>query len=78
MFLFQKRNKVPYLHKFSSDKNGEAKISGQVKGYSINSSVGPVVGRSLVLHSDLNDFTGKYSGKFEKRIACGIIGISEK
>lgn len=78
MYLSEKRNKVPYLHRFTSDKKGEVELEGQAVDYSLNSSVGPVVGRSIVLHTNLNDFTGQYSGKFEKRIACGIIGVSKK
>ena len=51
---------------------GEARFSGEIEGLSLNGTSG-VVGRSIVIHADPDDYKSQPAGNSGKRIACGVI-----
>lgn len=55
-----------------ANAQGEARYSAEVAGLSL---VGPngVVGRSIVIHADPDDYKSQPAGNSGKRIACGVI-----
>lgn len=55
-----------------ADASGAAKYSADVSGLSLNGPTG-VVGRSVVIHADPDDYKSQPAGNSGKRIACGVI-----
>ena len=55
-----------------ANAQGEAKYSAELKGLSLNGPTG-VVGRSIVIHADPDDYKSQPAGNSGKRIACGVI-----
>ncbi|WP_434515802.1 superoxide dismutase family protein [Dechloromonas sp. ARDL1] len=51
---------------------GEARFSGEIAGLSLSGATG-VVGRSVVIHADPDDYKSQPAGNSGKRIACGVI-----
>jgi Cu-Zn family superoxide dismutase len=54
---------------------GEAKFSAVISGLSLSGATG-VVGRSVVIHADPDDYKSQPAGNSGKRIACGVIAAS--
>lgn len=52
--------------------SGEARFSGEIDGLSLSGMTG-VVGRSVVIHADPDDYKSQPAGNSGKRIACGVI-----
>lgn len=52
--------------------SGEARFSGEIEGLSLSGMTG-VVGRSVVIHADPDDYKSQPAGNSGKRIACGVI-----
>jgi Cu-Zn family superoxide dismutase len=48
-----------------------------IAGLTIAGMHDPVLGRSVVIHADADDFTTQPSGKAGARIACGVIGVAK-
>jgi Cu-Zn family superoxide dismutase len=55
-----------------ANAQGEARYSAEVKGLSLNGTTG-VLGRSVVIHADPDDYKSQPAGNSGKRIACGVI-----
>lgn len=55
-----------------ANAQGDAKYSVELKGLSLNGPSG-VVGRSIVIHADPDDYKSQPAGNSGKRIACGVI-----
>lgn len=55
-----------------ANAQGEARYSTEVSGLSLNGPNG-VVGRSVVIHADPDDYKSQPAGNSGKRIACGAI-----
>lgn len=51
---------------------GEARFSGDIEGLGLSGTNG-VVGRSIVIHADPDDYKSQPAGNSGKRIACGTI-----
>lgn len=51
---------------------GDARFSGEIEGLSLSGASG-VVGRSIVVHADPDDYKSQPAGNSGKRIACGVI-----
>lgn len=51
---------------------GEARFSGVVSGLTLSGPNG-VVGRSVVIHADPDDYKSQPAGNSGKRVACGVI-----
>lgn len=55
-----------------ADTRGEAKYSAELKGLTLTGPTG-VIGRSVVIHADPDDYKSQPAGNAGKRIACGVI-----
>ena len=55
-----------------ADAGGSAKYSAEISGLTLNGPTG-VVGRSVVIHADPDDYKSQPAGNSGKRIACGTI-----
>ena len=55
-----------------ANANGEARFSGEIDGLSLSGMTG-VMGRSIVIHADPDDYKSQPAGNSGKRIACGVI-----
>ncbi|HLO64351.1 MAG TPA: superoxide dismutase family protein [Azonexus sp.] len=55
-----------------ANANGEARFSGEIDGLSLNGRTG-VMGRSIVIHADPDDYKSQPAGNSGKRVACGVI-----
>jgi Cu-Zn family superoxide dismutase len=55
-----------------ANAQGEAKYSAEVAGLSLTGATG-VVGRSVVIHADPDDYKSQPAGNSGKRVACGVI-----
>lgn len=73
--FYLNKKQSPLLFKGKSNKLGKLIGESVLDGFSLNGRRAPIIGRSVVLHMDLNDRTGQFNGRFEKRLACGIIGV---
>jgi len=54
-------------------KTGRAKINVMLDGISVGSGPGDIVGRSLIIHADPDDYKTQPTGNAGARIACGVI-----
>lgn len=55
-----------------ANAQGEARYSAEVSGLSLDGPNG-VLGRSVVIHADPDDYKSQPAGNSGKRIACGVI-----
>jgi Cu-Zn family superoxide dismutase len=55
-----------------ANAQGEAKFSAELRGLTLTGATG-VVGRSVVIHADPDDYKSQPAGNSGKRIACGVI-----
>lgn len=56
-----------------ADSNGNAVYSVRLKGFTINKDANGIVGRSVVIHRDADDYKTQPAGNSGARIACGVI-----
>lgn len=56
-----------------SDANGNASYSAKLNGFAVNSSSNGILGRSVVVHRDPDDYKSQPAGNSGPRIACGLI-----
>jgi Cu-Zn family superoxide dismutase len=57
-----------------ANAQGEAKYSAEIRGLTLSGATG-VVGRSVVIHADPDDYKSQPAGNSGKRIACGVIAV---
>jgi len=55
-----------------ANAQGEAKYSAELTGLSLTGTTG-VIGRSVVIHADPDDYKSQPAGNSGKRVACGVI-----
>jgi len=55
-----------------ANAQGEAKYTAELRGLTLSGATG-VVGRSVVIHADPDDYKSQPAGNSGKRIACGVI-----
>ena len=55
-----------------ANAQGEAKFTAELRGLSLSGPTG-VVGRSVVIHADPDDYKSQPAGNSGKRVACGVI-----
>ena len=58
-------------------ENGIARFKKEMKDARLNGYFHSLVGRSIVIHADPDDFQSQPAGAAGKRIACGVIGVIE-
>jgi Cu-Zn family superoxide dismutase len=57
-----------------ADASGRVRATFELAGLTLDSGPNSIVGRSVVLHGGVDDFTTQPSGNSGPRIACGVIG----
>jgi Cu-Zn family superoxide dismutase len=61
------------LPNIKSDANGNATYSAKLHGFAVNTGPTGIVGRSIVVHRDPDDYKSQPAGNSGPRIACGLI-----
>ena len=61
------------LPNIKSDANGNATYSAKLHGFAVNTGLTGIVGRSVVVHRDPDDYKSQPAGNSGPRIACGLI-----
>ena len=56
-----------------SDANGNAVYSAKLSGFAVNNGPVGILGRSVVVHRDPDDYKSQPAGNSGPRIACGLI-----
>jgi len=56
-----------------SDANGNATYTAKLHGFAVNTGPTGIVGRSVVVHRDPDDYKSQPAGNSGPRIACGLI-----
>lgn len=58
-----------------ADAQGRAVYKAEVKGLSLSAGAEGIVGRSVVVHADPDDYHSQPAGNSGKRVACGVIQV---
>ncbi len=61
------------LPNMEADANGNATYRAEVRGMQVTSGPGGIVGRSVVIHADPDDYQSQPAGNSGKRVGCGVI-----
>jgi Cu-Zn family superoxide dismutase len=61
------------LPMLEADAAGNATLTVDVSGVTIGSGAGDIVGRSVIVHKDADDFKTQPTGNSGARVACGVI-----
>lgn len=56
-----------------ADSSGQAYYRAEVTGLKLDRSARGIVGRSVVVHADADDYQSQPAGNSGRRIACGVI-----
>ena len=56
-----------------ADASGNATYSTKLTGFTVNAGPAGIVGRSVVVHRDPDDYKSQPAGNSGSRIACGLI-----
>jgi Cu-Zn family superoxide dismutase len=56
-----------------TDAGGNATYSAKLSGFAVNTGASGIVGRSVVVHRDPDDYKSQPAGNSGPRIACGLI-----
>jgi len=59
-----------------ADANGRVRADFDVGGVTLSAGPTSIVGRSIVVHRDADDYTTQPSGNSGPRVACGVIGAN--
>lgn len=61
------------LPMLEADAAGNATLTADIAGLTIGSGAGDIVGRSVIIHKDADDFKTQPTGNSGARVACGVI-----
>jgi Cu-Zn family superoxide dismutase len=61
------------LPMLQADASGNAKLSVDVAGLTIGSGASDVIGKSVVVHKDPDDYKSQPAGNSGARVGCGVI-----
>ncbi|PZP54525.1 MAG: superoxide dismutase, partial [Azospira oryzae] len=61
------------LGNLNADASGNAKLTLEVDGLSIGSGPANIIGRSVIVHADPDDYKTQPTGNSGGRLACGVI-----
>jgi len=61
------------LPSLKANKRGRANVQGEFELISVGGGAGNIIGRTLVVHADPDDFRTQPTGNSGARIACGVI-----
>ena len=56
-----------------ADANGNATYRAEVRGMQVTSGAAGIIGRSVVIHADPDDYQSQPAGNSGRRVGCGII-----
>ena len=56
-----------------ADSNGVASLTAELDAVSVGGTVADVIGKSVIVHKDADDFTTQPTGNSGARVACGVI-----
>jgi Cu-Zn family superoxide dismutase len=56
-----------------TDAAGNATYSAKLHGFAVNTAPNGIVGKSVVVHRDPDDYKSQPAGNSGPRIACGLI-----
>ncbi len=56
-----------------ADAKGSAKLTAYLSGMTIGTAGTDIVGRSVVVHANADDFKSQPAGNSGPRVACGVI-----
>lgn len=56
-----------------ADASGSASFSGELAQLTLGNDANGIVGRSVVIHADPDDYKSQPAGNSGKRVACGVI-----
>ncbi len=59
-----------------ADAAGNASLAGELSQLSLGNDANGIVGRSVVIHADPDDYKSQPAGNSGKRVACGVIRMS--
>ena len=59
-----------------ADASGNATLTADLSGASIGSGAGDIVGKSVIVHKDADDYKTQPTGNSGARVACGVINKS--
>jgi Cu-Zn family superoxide dismutase len=59
-----------------ADASGSATLTADLTGLAIGSGAADIVGKSVIVHKDPDDYTTQPTGNSGSRVACGIINKS--
>ncbi|HXQ63660.1 MAG TPA: superoxide dismutase family protein [Steroidobacteraceae bacterium] len=62
------------LPSLTADAAGKVRVDLDVAGLTLDPGPTSIVGRSVVVHGDRDDFTTQPGGNSGARVACGVIG----
>lgn len=61
------------LPNIKSDAKGNAVYSAKLHGFAVNTGPNGIIGRSVVIHRDPDDYKSQPAGNSGPRVACGLI-----
>lgn len=61
-----------------ADAQGKASYSALVDGLSVGGGATDIMGRSVVIHADADDYKSQPAGNSGKRVSCGVITVPFK
>lgn len=61
------------LPSLKANKAGRARVEVDLDGIAVGSGAGNVIGRTVIVHADPDDFRTQPTGNAGGRIACGVI-----
>ena len=61
------------MHRLALKRIAAAHLDVELVGLSIGSGAGNIVGRTVIVHADPDDFRTQPTGNSGERIACGVI-----
>jgi Cu-Zn family superoxide dismutase len=56
-----------------ADASGKATARAELRSMTVGGGASDVVGKSVVVHADVDDFRSQPAGNSGARIACGVI-----
>ena len=59
----------------SADAAGNASFAGELSLLTLGNDANGIVGRSVVIHADPDDYKSQPAGNSGKRVACGVIRV---
>lgn len=66
------------LGNVTSDAKGNAHYTVEITNVSLGGTHNPLVGRGVIIHKNQDDLTSQPVGAAGARVACGVIGASNK